>query len=401
MVQYTGAERLTFEILRIAREHGAAVHCVVNTWDNKNIAAAAERIGATWSTGYYWYRFDRHTRNPIKHAQFAWDVLLTSLGLLRDSWRVRPTHIFMPEFLSVLRNAPALALLRALGVKVILRLPNNVSPGRFYQRLWGKVLPRFVDWFVPNSRHSERLLVETGAPRRKIVRIANATQRRAIAPGTDAEVIEFARARPTLLCVGQIAPYKGTHCFVEAALALIAEGRDLQAALIGDLVEWPPGMVEYQDKLKAQIEAAGAGDRVRFFGHRNNVIEIMRNCFLLAAPIVADESFGNVVLEAKSAGLPQAIFATGGVPELVEHKATGYICEGHETPDLVRGIKHYLDDPAERERASAACLAFFETPDCEYVRSRFERSWLGLIGGFDEPHSAAAPANAESPIHER
>src|SRR5262249_14423552 len=71
MVVVSGLERMTFEVLRVLREHGAAVHCIVNSWENHRIVALAEEIGASWSTGYYWYRLDRRTRNPLRWIQMA------------------------------------------------------------------------------------------------------------------------------------------------------------------------------------------------------------------------------------------------------------------------------------------------------------------------------------------
>ena len=116
MVIVSGLERMTFEVLRVAREQGAAVHCIVNTWENHRFVALAEQMQASWSTGYYWYGFGRQLFNPFKLVQFLWDVLRTSVGLLKDAYQFRPTHVFLPDFVAVLRNAPALVLLRGLGV---------------------------------------------------------------------------------------------------------------------------------------------------------------------------------------------------------------------------------------------------------------------------------------------
>src|SRR3989442_9978875 len=41
MVIVAGLERLTFETLRVLKERGAAVHCVVNSWENHRIVALA------------------------------------------------------------------------------------------------------------------------------------------------------------------------------------------------------------------------------------------------------------------------------------------------------------------------------------------------------------------------
>ena len=82
--------------------------------------------------------------------------------------------------------------------------------------------------------------------------------------------MRLASARPTILTVGQIAPFKGTHLTVEATLALIAEGFDVQALVVGMVPSWPPELVEYVARLRERIAAAGASDRVHLVGAREN-----------------------------------------------------------------------------------------------------------------------------------
>ncbi len=53
MVVVYGMERMSFEILRVLRESGAEVHCVLNEWERHRIEPLAESIGASWSTGIY------------------------------------------------------------------------------------------------------------------------------------------------------------------------------------------------------------------------------------------------------------------------------------------------------------------------------------------------------------
>jgi glycosyltransferase involved in cell wall biosynthesis len=63
---------------------------------------------------------------------------------------------------------------------------------------------------------------------------------------------------------------------------------------------------------------------------------------VLLYPSIADNC-PLVVLEASACGLPVVAFNTGGIPELVEHKKTGYIAEYKNSKDLARGIKYMLD----------------------------------------------------------
>lgn len=375
-----GLERMTFEVLRTLADHGAAVHCIVNSWDNERIVALAEAMGASWSVGRYFETLDRHARSPAKLARMAWDILVTSAGMLRDARRFRASAVLLPELMSVLRNAPALLLLRALGMRVVLRVGNAPEPGRFYERLWRRGIAPLVDVAVANSRFGARRLAETGFPAAKIACVSNALARRACAPGTDADAVAWIAGRRTILCVGQIGAFKGTHLAVEAVLALLAEGYDIQGAVVGRRPEWPESFREYAEKLEERVRAAGMEDRLRFFGERENVPGILGAGYLLAAPILQPETFGNVVLEALSEGLPAVVFPSGGLPELVEHGVTGWVCATPSSGDLLAGLRHFLDAPEAHRAASRAARERFADPQGPYGRRAFERGWAGIFG---------------------
>lgn len=65
---------------------------------------------------------------------------------------------------------------------------------------------------------------------------------------------------------------------------------------------------------------------------------------MLLYPSIADNC-PLVVLEAMACGLPVISFKTGGIPELIEHKVSGYIAEYENTDDLQTGIKYLLNLP--------------------------------------------------------
>jgi glycosyltransferase involved in cell wall biosynthesis len=379
MVIVSGLERMTFEVLGVIRKRGGSVHCIVNSWENHRIVELAERIGASWSTGFYWYSFSGRPRHLLQVVQMLWDIVRTSAGLLRVAARFGPTHVLVPEYAAVLRNAPVLAVLKLLGVHVVFRMANAPERGRIHEVLWGHVLPPFVTRFVPNSRFSYGRLQETGVPERKITLIRNALSRRVVSPQTDEGVVRLASARPTILTVGQIAPFKGTHLTVEATLTLIDEGFDVQTLVVGMVPVWPAELVEYVARLRERISAAGAADRVHFVGARENILDIMKASYVLAAPILQEETFGNVALEARSVGLPVVTFARGGLTELVTHGRTGYVCASADLNGLLHGLRHFLAHPGERAAASANSLAVSVAPGNDCTTDEFERRWWAMF----------------------
>lgn len=50
------------------------------------------------------------------------------------------------------------------------------------------------------------------------------------------------------------------------------------------------------------------------------------------------DNFPNVILEAMSCGLPCIGFNVGGIPDLIQHKETGYLAIYKNTNDLIKGI---------------------------------------------------------------
>jgi len=398
MVVVFGAERMSFEVLRALQTRGAAIHCIVNSWENHRILELVERLGASHSTGRYRERLTRRSGNPIVLGRMLWDVALTSLGLVRDSLRFRPTHVFMPDHGAVLRNALALPFLRIFGVRVIFRLPNSPERGRFYERLWRHTIAPQVDLLVPNSRFCYGRLVESGVPESKIRLIRNAVVRRDASHGAlrrEASALDFGRPEsPLVVTVGQILEEKGTHDAVEVALRLRRRGIPVRLAIVGRRPKWPAELVSFVEELETQVRRAGEETSIRFVGEVQDVLSVMRRASLLLAPIRLEETFGNVILEARSVGLPVVCSDRGGLPELVVHDQTGLICPAGDVDAFERAVEALVTDRALRERLSKQSLRCAAN-DSEVRIDTFERSWASAFGpGRADRAGEADPAHA-------
>ena len=369
MVIVAGLERMTFEALGALRALGGCVHCIVNSWENHRITALAEKIGATWSTGYYRYRLDRRARSPLKVMQILWDIALTSSGLLRDAWKFKPTHVLLPEFTAALRNAPALALLRMLGVRVVLRLGNAPDPGTFYRRVWRWVIDRVVDDYVANSRFTQHALLAHGISAAKSRLIYNTVPARSPQEGKSVE------ADPRkVVFVGQINPEKGLHVLLEAVALLVSRGHDVVLDVIGQIDGWvPEGYIGYREAILKRASEADLHGRVNFLGWREDVPAILAGAAVHCCPSMPEqrEAFGIVNIEAKQAGIPSVVTAVGALPELIEHRSDGWICSEPSAAAIAEGIEYFLTQPALRHEAGLQARVSLE----KFVRGRFCELW--------------------------
>jgi glycosyltransferase involved in cell wall biosynthesis len=87
-----------------------------------------------------------------------------------------------------------------------------------------------------------------------------------------------------------------------------------------------------------------------------------------------------VVLEAMACGLPVVTFATGGVPELVEHNKTGYVAKYKDVDDLNTGFVTLLNNPQLRmEMAANAVLRVNEKFTLEMMNENYLKLYKQIL----------------------
>jgi glycosyltransferase involved in cell wall biosynthesis len=358
-------------VLRTLREGGAAVHCVVNRWESSRVVDLADAVGASWSTGYYWYEL---RRRATVRAQLlgAWDVFRTSVDLLRDARRFHTTHVFAPEFTAVLRSAPALWALRRLGVRVILRLGNAPEPGALYTFLWRHVIDRCVDEYVPNSQFIQQELLQHGIPAVKSRVVYNTV------PHRTHEWPQQHGLPGRVIFVGQIIPSKGVDLLLEAVAQLRRRGIDATLDIVGDIGGWEhPAYDGYRASVRARAEASDLAGAVRLLGLREDVPSLMAAASVHCLPSRPEQKEGFTVatLEAKRAGLPSVVTRSGALPEMVRHTIDGWVCEETTAAAVAEGLEYFLADSERTRRAGEHARAF----ERAFNRTRFTRQWAEVF----------------------
>jgi len=192
---------------------------------------------------------------------------------------------------------------------------------------------KYISWFykmadmvfVPSHAFVDELL-ENGISREKI----------AIMPrGIDTERFSYKNGNGLhegyrLLYVGRISREKNLNVLAEAFKLL--DRTDTSLTMVGD----GPYRQVLQDDLR--------GFNVQFPGYLtgNTLVQAYHSSDLFVFPSTTD-TFGNVILEAHSCGLPTITTDVGGPCENVIHGETGLVVKGNDVLALKAGIESLLD----------------------------------------------------------
>lgn len=140
-----------------------------------------------------------------------------------------------------------------------------------------------------------------------------------------------------LIFLGRIEELKGPHIAIE-----IAKKTNKSLILAGNISD------EHQDWFDKCIRPLIDGDQIRYVGPVNDEQKaaLLRGAYALLMPILWEEPFGIVMIEAMACGTPVIGFRRGAVPEVVAHEETGYVVDSIE--DMI-GAVHQIERISRRE----------------------------------------------------
>jgi glycosyltransferase involved in cell wall biosynthesis len=173
--------------------------------------------------------------------------------------------------------------------------------------------------------------------------------------------------RVRFVALGRLDPRKGLDLALEA-LAAVPEA---ELAIVGDGDERPA--------LENAARRRGLGARVRFAGFTRDVRDAIADADL-ALSSAREEGLGVALLEAMAMGRPVVAVPVGGIPEIVDDGATGWLAVERSAPALGRAMQAAARaTPDERARRGAAArsrvIARFSLGA---MRSGYERVYAAL-----------------------
>lgn len=196
-------------------------------------------------------------------------------------------------------------------------------------------LQRKGDLFIAVSDFIQEKLISQGYPPEKIVRHYIGINTDSFTPDESIE------RQDTVLFVGRLVEVKGCAYLINAMAQVQRQNPEAELVIIGD------------GPLRGELEqlAASKLTHYRFLGTQPQhvVCEWMNRARVFSVPSIraengAEEGLGMVFLEAAAMGVPVASFATGGIPEAVEHGKTGYLASERDSYQLGLYIEKLLSD---------------------------------------------------------
>ena len=183
---------------------------------------------------------------------------------------------------------------------------------------------------------------------------------------------EIAKGRKVLMHISNMRPVKRVKEIV-GIFARVAKEIPSILVMVGD----------GPDRVDAEQEARnlGVSEDVYFLGKIDTVAPLLASADLFLLP-TRSESFGLSALEALATGVPVIGANTGGLPEVVRHGETGFLCEPGDVDGMARAAVALLgDEPAWRAmsgRAAADARARFAL---DPVVAQYEAFYTRALNG--------------------
>jgi glycosyltransferase involved in cell wall biosynthesis len=271
-------------------------------------------------------------RRPLQALRGArhWQSLLS---------RVRPDLVHANDF----HGARSIALAAArLRTPVICHVQFHQDDA--YLRWAFRALPKPAA-FICNSQ-ATRDLVEPGlraaCPNSEIALVHNCVAVEKFTPL--ANPLQEPH-RPRVGIVGNLIPLKGHQEFLAMARQLTDEAVDVEYWIVGGDVHG----TGYRLTLEARTHELRLSDRVRFFGHRSDVPDLMRQLDVLVCPSHV-EPFGINLIEGMACAVAVVGTRVGGIPEVIDEGITGLLVPPKAPHDLAAAVGSLLRNP-DRRRA--------------------------------------------------
>jgi len=221
----------------------------------------------------------------------------------------------------------------------------NEGDGRMkylYFDIAERYMPGLVDKVITVSKSLRKRVLEKGKVEGSKVVVVPAGVR-PLSSGANAsrrilnvkDLLSLNTAAPLVVTVGHLTMQKGVKFLLTAATHVLREFPNAQFMVIGDGPQ--------KHELEIMAEKFGIHKKVIFTGWRDDARDIMAAADVVVLPSMV-EGLPYSVLEAMSAGKPVVSTMTGGIPEALLDRETGFLVPPKKSLALAQAIIYLLQN---------------------------------------------------------
>ena len=194
-------------------------------------------------------------------------------------------------------------------------------------------------------------------------------------------------AASDIVYAGVLIPRKGVHHLLRAFAALEQTGARLH--LVGHAEN-----ADYAASLRQLARSLGISERVRFHGAvtQQELAQYFAAARVMVLPSLS-EGLGRVVVEAMLLGTPVIGSRVGGIPDMIEPGATGWLVEPGDESELATALQDAFEADVKTMGAKARAFASEFFSPRAYVAGYQELFELARRGADESSRSAAQQPN--------
>lgn len=366
-----GKERANLQVMRVLRENGAEVVLAINSIADESISEEARLFEKEYIS------YPRNISGSFSTLRYLWAYILTQFQFSWLLYQKRPDYILIPTEIAFSYLFFPLILCKA---KIVFRCGDSPLVCRkhgvmasVYSRIWRYFIVNRIDTIVCNAKFLQlqnKLAGRKSNSNDKL--IYNYPPHREVSEDS----IEYREVNGGLRIgfIGRIVADKGVRQLIEAGISLLHKEHNVLIYIGGGLDETDHYKKELEQVLNSAPEFK---DKFHFLGVVKDLQKFYHHVDIVAIPSIYPEPMANVVTEAKAFHKPVIIFNQGGMPEIVEHKKTGYICQNVSVECLVEGIKYYLENPGQLKEHGDNAYRSIE--ELGLTKDIFTKKWLNVF----------------------
>lgn len=303
-------------------------------------------ISMNFNTG-----FDELHRFTANKVLISAKILLKTIANLLFK---RPEIFYMTIALdppALIRDAIYVGFARILGVKRVIHVRGSALHRRakksgFIDKLYRFILTDAHTFVLAPSIYDQDL--KYYVPRERCVPIANG--RPDPYANTEVPVKQKTKATVQLLFLSNMFTEKGPLKLLEVLGILKERDIPFEAHFVGPIIE--DGLLEKMEKLIQQYHLQDCVKRQGgVYGEQKRAVFEAADIFLFPS---LREAFGVVLIEAAAYQLPAVAFDEGGVPDVIQHGVTGFICPKDDLSIMADRIQELIEHPDKRAQMGQA-----------------------------------------------